>query len=130
VADLPPNVREFNTLAGLILAKLYLCLPGFAALQMVEFAQAMNIPESEIDSRKLASGVSFHALWNDTLVWLSAEGFTRPTNMARPEILTLTMKGLGVLNAVPPDLKQTLGTAMVNRAPPATCRGSAICSAA
>jgi hypothetical protein len=115
MVELPPNVAEFNVLAGLILAKLYRSFPVLLQLEPEEFATEMGISASEMSSRKLASGVTFIVLWTHTLDWLFCEGFVHRPNAPLPALLTLTMQGLRALNAVPSGLQQTLGTAIAER---------------
>ena len=43
MVELPPNVAEFNVLAGLILAKLYRSFPVLLQLEPEEFATEMGI---------------------------------------------------------------------------------------
>ena len=111
MAELPLNIIEFNNLAGLVLVKLYEAFPQEIDLNFIEFARKMGITEDP-NSYKFPSGVTFPVLWGSTVKWLTDEGFIRPAVPGVAQRIVLAMRGLNALNAVPPGLKQTLGTAV------------------
>ena len=116
MADLPPNISEFTTLTALVFAKLYPAFPVPVLLDKQAFAKAMGVPDADLNSLgsyTFQSGITFMSLWVHTIHWLSAEGFTRTSDPFQQEQLTLTLQGFRALNAVPPGLQQTIGTAVV-----------------
>ncbi len=117
-SKLPPNIEEFNIIAGLVLAQLYKALP--VRLDMIDravIAEAMNVPDVHWGTRKLPSGRSFKVVLDSTIFWLVDEGFVRSADNARgADCATLTVKGLAALNAVPDGLGRSVGTALTDAA--------------
>lgn len=111
--NLPPNVEEFNIIAGLIFAQLYQAFPVVVDLiDRVAIAKAMGVA----DDQALASGRTFNLIATYTIAWLSAEGYIRSGGAHPAERVVLATRGLGAMNAIPPGLGQPLGSALARTA--------------
>jgi hypothetical protein len=73
----PPNIKEFNTIAGLIFEQLYRNFPVVVDIDQVGIAKAMGATTSDWSSHKLPSGRSVAEMLAHTNAWLAAEGYTR-----------------------------------------------------
>ena len=116
MAEIPSNVAEFNTIAGLIFAQLYPKFPDLVNIDREAIAKAMGVTESDWGKHKLESGRSFSAALSLTTAWLEMEGYIKSAGSFPGERAILTTKGLTAMNAIPSGLKQTLGTAVVTAA--------------
>jgi hypothetical protein len=104
--ELPPNIREFNEITGVIFAQLYQAFPLPEQIDPSRVAQMLGYG---IDA-KLGSGRPFNVVMAHALVWLADEGFTeRQTGINR---FRLASKGLAAMNAVPEKLDEPLGKAL------------------
>jgi hypothetical protein len=117
--EVPANIQEFNTIAGLIFAQLYEAFPIVVNIDNSRIAKAIGV-EGEWSKHELTSGRSFGEVLAYTTSWLAAEEYTRWAGGHPAERVTLTSKGLAALNAVPSGLKQSVGNELKN----ATARGS------
>jgi hypothetical protein len=113
----PPNIQEFNTLAGLVFAQLYEAFPSRKNIDYVRVARGIGVEGDDWSAHKLPSGRALRATISETIDWLNAEEFIR----SHPsEQVTLTTKGFAAMNAVPEGLKEKLGvelTRAINKAP-------------
>jgi hypothetical protein len=105
----PPNIQEFNTIAGLVFAQLYEALPSRKNIDFDRVAREMGVEGKDWSAHKLPSGRGLRATISETIDWLNAEEFIRSHGLSPPEQVTLTTKGLAVMNAVPEGLKEKLG---------------------
>jgi hypothetical protein len=112
--DLPPNVQEFNTVAGLIFAQLYRSFPAYREIDKQAIAGAMDVmgPWAE---HKLPSGRSFDDMLRSTILWLHDAGFIIASG-ASNQRMDFTEKGLAAMNAMPETLKQPLGSELAQAA--------------
>ena len=116
MADTPPNIKEFNTIAGLIFAQLYDAFPAVINVEAMAVARAMGIEGEAWNGHVLPSGQSFMAAFSNTIGWLGDEDFTRYRGGSPEEGVRLTSKGLAAMNVVPLGLKQSVGTALAQSA--------------
>jgi hypothetical protein len=120
MSDDPPNIQEFNMIAGLIFAQLYKAFPGAKSIDREGIAKAMGNEDGNYAAHKLPSGRSLSEAVAFTIHWLEAEGYTRTYGAFPREAATLTTKGLAAMDAVPEGLKEKLGvelTEAVDKAP-------------
>jgi hypothetical protein len=125
----PPNIQEFNTIAGLVFAQLYEAFPSRKNIDYDRVARAMGVEGNDWSAHKLPSGRGLRATISETIDWLNSEEFIRSHGLSPPERVTLTTKGLAVMNAVPEGLKEKLGvelTKAINKAPSSGVNMSAI----
>jgi hypothetical protein len=108
----PPNIKEFNTIAGLIFEQLYRNFPVVVDIDQAGIAKAMGAATSDWSSHKLPSGRSVAEMLAYTNSWLAAEGYTRYAGSHPAERVTLSTTGLTAMNAIPSGLKQTIGTTL------------------
>ena len=110
----PPNISEFNTITGLVLNQLYGQFPVSVDLDQAAIASAMGAvsPSTQV----LQSGKPFTEVFVHSLNWLSKEGYVRSAGLLPHEKVTLTQKGLTVLNAVPDGLSVTVGSTIATNA--------------
>jgi hypothetical protein len=104
LSDAPPNIQEFNAVAGLVFAQLYRSFPIHQEITNQGIADAMGLTGSCIE-HQLPSGRRFKEVADHTVNWLMAEDYIRRSGRK----LTLTTKGLTAMNAVPSGLKQSVG---------------------
>ena len=110
MADLPANIEEFNTIAGLVFAQLYKAFPvRLDLLDRQAIASAMGIDPSNWPLHPLPSGQTFGTMMAYTLSWLVNEGYINAAGAHPAERVTLSEKGLVALNAMPSGLKQSIG---------------------
>jgi hypothetical protein len=110
MSDVPPNIQEFNTIAGLIFAQLHRAFPIVEDIDRKGIAKAMGVVGDDWSKHELPSGRSFNDMLAGTIGWLKAEGFTKVYGAHPAERVLLTEKGLAAMNAVPSGLKESLGT--------------------
>jgi hypothetical protein len=110
----PANISEFNTITGLVFSQLYGQFPVSVDLDQGAIASAMGAvsPSTQV----LQSGRQFTEVFAHSLNWLSNEGYVRSAGPLAYEKVTLTTKGLAVLNAVPQGLSVTVGTTLATNA--------------
>jgi hypothetical protein len=112
----PPNIEEFNTIAGLILAQLYRAFPVQVQRTLIDRQSiAATMGAGGDESIKLKSGRSFGEMYGSTLLWLVDENFVlapgnRQGQGGMGPNLVLSNKGLTALNTVRPGFKQSLGS--------------------
>jgi hypothetical protein len=112
MAEMPANIQEFNIISGLIFVQLYADFPVRLDIDRAVIAAAMDIPGVNWSTHKLPSGRIFSAVLNNTIDWLSAEGFVKSSGTHPAEGVTLSAKGLAALNAVPDGLNETIGATL------------------
>jgi hypothetical protein len=113
---LPPNIEEFNTIAGLIFAQLYQAFPILVDLiDRQAVAKAMGVG-ADLATHKLPSGRSFADVFVHTISWLNAEDYIKAAGGHPAERVTLSTKGLAAMNAVPPGLEHSLGSELTKAA--------------
>jgi hypothetical protein len=110
----PANISEFNTITGLVLNQLYGQFPVAVNLDRAAIESAMGVASSS--SHVLQSGKPFAEMFVHSLNWLSDEGYVRSAGLLPYEQVTLTTKGLAVLNAIPQGLSATIGTTLATNA--------------
>jgi hypothetical protein len=108
--EVPLNIQEFNTIAGLIFAQLYKAFPVVEDIDRAGIAKAMGVVGNDWSKHKLPSGLTFSDLLAHTVSWLSVEDYTRAAGAHPGERVMLTTKGLAAMSAVPSGLKESLGT--------------------
>jgi len=103
MSEVPSNIQEFNTIAGLIFAQLYLAFPILVDIDRpgIAIAMAMGVVGDDWSKDKLPSGRSFSDMLGHTISWLAAEDYTRAAGGHSAERVTLTSKKLAAMNAVP-----------------------------
>jgi hypothetical protein len=112
MTELPPNIQQFNIVAGLIFAQLYKAFPHRINIDAEGIASAMGIT-GEWQAHVLPSGCTFPAVVSDTLSWLADENFIDLFGLAAPGVSArLAGKGLAAMNAVPVGLKATVGSSL------------------
>ena len=109
-AGVPPNIAEFNSIAGHVFAQLYDSFPTpIGRLNDLLIARAMEVSSGAT----LPSGKKFDDVLRHSVGWLSDEGYIRSGGLTPYDNLTLTKKGLAALNAVPEGLSATVGSSLV-----------------
>jgi hypothetical protein len=110
VPDIPSNMEEFNTIAGLIFAQLYKAFPvRIDLLDRPAIAKSMGI-SGDWTVHKLPSGRTFANVLAHTISWLTVENYINSSGGHPAAQVALSSKGLVAMNAVPPGLKQSLGS--------------------
>jgi hypothetical protein len=106
---LPPNVREFNEISGVIFARLYESFPVVRDIDAKDIAKALghNLTDT------LPSGRSFHDVLIHTIGWLTVEGFVHRVGVHAMEKVMLTTKALAAMNAIPEKLGGPRGSQLV-----------------
>jgi len=110
----PANISEFNTITGLVFSQLYGQFPVSVDLDRAAIESAMSAASSS--THVLQSGKPFTEVFAHSLNWLSQEGYIRSAGPLPYERVTLTQKGLTVLNAVPEGLSTTVGSSLATTA--------------
>ena len=110
MAETPPNIDEFNQIAGLIFAQLYREFPIVVNLDLAAIAKAFGVSEGNWGNHILPSGRSFNAVLSGTVGWLKADNFTMAFGPSPSQNVILTTKGLQAMEAVLSPLKETVGT--------------------
>lgn len=101
MAELPDNIKEFNTIAGLFFAQLYKAFPNLINPNPESIALAMGIDKNSWRSYMLPSGNSFNAMQAMTIGWLGHMGYTKWFGSSPSEQVLLSDKGLAAMNALP-----------------------------
>jgi hypothetical protein len=110
--NLPPNIREFNEITGVIFAQLYAVFPVLLDID----ADAVAKTPGHSLSDKLESGRTFGEILSYTAGWLALEGFTHASGAHARSRVCLTTKALAAMNAVPEKLQQPLGSQLAEAA--------------
>jgi hypothetical protein len=77
MSDVPPNIQEFNTIAGLVFAQLYKAFPAGAKIDRGAIAGAMGAEGNDWDKHELPSGRQLDQMFKDTFSWLDKEGYIK-----------------------------------------------------
>jgi hypothetical protein len=101
----PPNIQEFNIIAGFVFAQLYEVFPSRKKIDLQRVARGMGVEGNDWGAHKLPTGRALHPTISDTIYWLDAEGFIK----SHGDQVVLTTKGLAAMSAVPEGLKEKLG---------------------
>jgi hypothetical protein len=101
--EVPINIQEFNTIAGLIFAKLSQSHPLPTDIDGATIASLYGIEETAV----LPSGRVFSDLFTYTLIWLNDEHYTSTRAGHPAQRAVLTTRGLQAMNAVPSSLSKT-----------------------
>jgi hypothetical protein len=102
----PPNIHEFNIIAGFVFAQLYEVFPSRKNIDLRKVAKGMGVDDSDWGAHKLPTGRVLRPTISDTIYWLDAEGFIKSYG----DQVVLTTKGLAAMSAVPEGLnKEKLG---------------------
>lgn len=110
MTELPPNVQEFNVIAGLIFNQLYKSFPILVELiDRPAIAEALGAQGSDWSAHKLPSGRSCGEVIAYTISWLAREEYIVAAGAHPAERVTLATKGLIAMNAVPVGLAAPLG---------------------
>jgi hypothetical protein len=124
---LPPNIQEFNVIAGLIFNQLYKVFPVIVdRIDREAIAQAFGVQGSDWSAHKLPSGRSFSEMLSYTGGWLVQEEYIKSFGAHPSERVILSTKGLIAMNAVPTGLKGPLGTELSKAADGPNVNTSAI----
>src|SRR5450759_64339 len=106
MADLQPNIKEFNEITAVIFAQLYVSFPADLKLEPAEIAKVLGVSETE----KLPSGRAFNEIFAHTLARLIREGFVDSYGDYPRERCVLTTRAMTVMNVIPPNLRQPIGS--------------------
>ena len=106
---LPPNVREFNEISGVVFARLYELFPVVRDIDANDIAKTLGHALTD----KLASGRTFHEMLVHTIGWLTVEGFIHRAGIHGMDKLMLTTKALAAMNAIPEKLGWPRGSQLV-----------------
>lgn len=99
--DQRPNMREFSTIAGLILNQMLEEHPIRVDVNDYPIMLVMGVSDP---TDKLESGRMFKEMFAATLQWLNEEEFVHSAGLTPRGGVRLTTKALAVLNAMPPSL--------------------------
>jgi hypothetical protein len=119
MGEVPPNIQEFNQVAGLIFAQLYKIFPRIEDIDRNGIAEAMGVPALEGTSwgdHKLVSGQSFNEMLAHTIGWLNDQDYIKAFGSHPSQRVVLTDLGLRAMNAIPSALDQSIGSALKNEA--------------
>jgi hypothetical protein len=108
--EVPPNIQEFNTIAGLIFAQLFKAFPIPEDIDRDGIAKTFGVVGTDWGTHILPSGRSFNVVLSNTVGWLNVEEYTKAFGAQAAQRVLLTTKGLAAMNAVRSELKQPLGT--------------------
>jgi hypothetical protein len=125
-AQPPPNINEFNTIAGLVFAQLYVQFPVVIDIDRQAIANSFGVQGNNWGVHKLPSGNSFADVFAGTLGWLKHENYIASFGAHPAERVMLTEKGLAALNSAPKGLSATLGSSLVRATAEARPNWSAI----
>jgi hypothetical protein len=110
--SMPPNIREFNEIAAVIFAQLYVHFPLPKDIPPEEVARVVG---ASMDT-KLPSGRTFNEVCSHTLVWLARQGYIESYagegGVPRSRVV-LKDKAFFAMSLVPPALGRTLGSELV-----------------
>jgi hypothetical protein len=109
---LPPNIREFNEITGVIFAELYTVFPMLLDIDADAVAKALG----HLLGDKMESGRTFGDVLAHTVGWLASEEFIRSFGAHPRERVLLTTKALAAMNAVPERLNQSVGSQLADAA--------------
>jgi hypothetical protein len=109
LSETPPNISEFNTIAGLIFAQLYREFPLARDIDRPGIAKSMGVDAADWPNHTLPSGRSLNDVMANTIGWLSAEGYTSHYGAHPASRVVLTTRGLAALNAKPSELGGPVG---------------------
>jgi hypothetical protein len=109
MSDVPTNIQEFNTIAGLIFAQLHRAFPVVENIDRGGIAGDMGVEGPWVEHR-LPSGGTFNEVLAHTIGWLNHEGYVKAYGSHPAANVLLTAKGLAAMSAVPSGLKDNLGT--------------------
>lgn len=113
--DIPQNIQEFQTVAGLVLGQLYKDFPiRVDSIDRGAIAKAMGIEGNSSDA-KLPSGRRFVDVVAHTIAWLERQNYIDSSLIGSPaQHASLTEKGLAALNSPAATLGSSVGTALVS----------------
>jgi hypothetical protein len=114
--ELPPNIQEFNIIAGLVFTQLYKPFPVRINLNREGIAEAMGVKGSNWAAHRLPSGRTMSEVIAYTISWLNVENYINSSGSHPAEHVTLSVKGLAALNAVPAGLKESIGATLTDAA--------------
>jgi hypothetical protein len=115
--ELPSNIQEFNIIAGLVFAQLYRAFPVRVGLIDREaIAEAMGIEGKDWAAHRLPSGRTFSEVSAYTISWLNVENYINAAGTHPSEQVTLSVRGLAALNAVPQGLGHSIGSELTEKA--------------
>lgn len=124
--EIPAHIKEFNTIAGSVLAQLYEAFPQSTDVDKQAVAAAVGVDPANFLTATLPSGRSFNVMLAYTIVWLNDEGFSRSFGGHPAERVVLASRGLGALNG-PSNLEGlTVGSSLTQAAGRGHIDGSAI----
>jgi hypothetical protein len=114
-SHVPPNVAEFNAVAGYVFARLYAAFPSpVPRIDRDVIAAAMGVTSSNWGDHVMPSGKSFSDLLGSTIGWLDNQNYMKSVGGTPIENVILTDKGLAALNAIPQGLSgTTIGSSLV-----------------
>jgi hypothetical protein len=104
-SKLPPNIREFNEITGVVFAQLYAVFPMIQDIDAEVVARALGHSLGD----KLESGRTFGDVLAHTVGWLTSEEFIRSFGAHPRQRVLLTTKALTAMNAIPEKLDRPIG---------------------
>jgi hypothetical protein len=102
---IPPIIREFNEVTGVIFAQLYAAFPDLIDINADAVAQTLGHSLQD----RLESGRTFGVVLSLTAGWLASEGFIHAFGDHARSRVCLTAKALAAMNAVPEKLDASFG---------------------
>ena len=109
MAEIAPNIDEFNQIAALVFAQLYREFPVVVDIDQGAIAKAFGVSEGTWGNHMLPSGRSFNVVLSGTIGWLRVEGYIVGFGAIPISSVVLTTKGLKAMHAVPSPLKEIIG---------------------
>jgi hypothetical protein len=103
MANEPPNIQEFNQIAVVVFAKLYIEHPFDKTLDVADIAQVIGVSPTEM----LPSGHNFDKMFERTIRWLHEQDFINTYGSNAREQATLTARGFAAMKVLPPALGGT-----------------------
>jgi hypothetical protein len=104
----PANITEFNVIGDFCLHSCTTAFQSQLAGSKLVIARTMGVSTDSI----LGSGKRFDDVLRHSVRWLSDEGYIRLSGLTAYDDVTLTQKGLALLNAVPEGLSATVGSSL------------------
>jgi hypothetical protein len=101
-AELPPNIKEFREITGVVLSECYKSHPKPTSVHFSKIAQILSRSPSAV----MPSGRTFQDICVDSISWLTREDLIKETTIApdgSPQC-NLTARSLGGIKAIGSDL--------------------------
>lgn len=121
----PQNIQEFNQIAVVIFAQLYIAHPVPKTVDVAEVAALFEMTPTTV----LPSGRSFNEVFTSTVWWLHEQGYTFTRGSVGVGAMTLSDKTFYAMNVMPPALQGPSGAGLSSPTTPTGNTGMALVQA-